>query len=125
MVYGVEDFKGHVSMIHPYPKPRRSRERYAYRTMPDGREICNKTALGRAEYRKRTLAMAERQGWRCELCGLAMTPDTVTFDHQQGRGMGGGKRDDRMELNGLRFNAAVHGICNADKASRIVPYVAQ
>ena len=97
----------------------------AMRVMKDGREIARKTALGRAEYRRRTIAMAERQAWRCGLCGLAMTPETATFDHQWGRGMGGARRDDRILLDGRRFNAAVHYICNGMKGSRVQEYVCQ
>jgi hypothetical protein len=103
--------------------PKISRRLPPIRVMRDGREICSKTDLGRAEYKRRTNSMAERQGWRCGLCGLAMTPDTVTFDHQWGRGMGGSRRDDRIVLDGRPFNAAVHYVCNGEKGSRIVAYV--
>ena len=96
----------------------------SFRVTKDGREICfHRTTSGRQDYKARTLAMAERQGWLCGLCGLAMTRETVTFDHEFGRGMGGARRDDRIEVNGWWFNAAVHYVCNSLKASRAVPYV--
>jgi hypothetical protein len=54
-----------------------------------------------------------------------MDADEITFDHEAGRGMGGAKRDDRIEVDGKRKNAAVHFGCNAAKGSRKVHYVAQ
>jgi hypothetical protein len=96
-----------------------------YGITKDGREICRKTPLGRALYRQRTLAMAFRQKWRCALCGKPMSEDDVTFDHQDGRGMGGSRRDDRIEIDGKRFNAAAHEKCNGEKGSRRVPYLLQ
>ena len=110
----------------------------AFRTMPDGREICSSTSAGKAEYRTRTIEMQNRQNNRCALCGFSFhSNDVVTFDHEHGRGMGGGKRDDRilieihMEVDGFditaikRQNAAVHYRCNAEKGSRKVEYCAQ
>lgn len=67
--------------------------------------------------------MAKRQGGLCGLCGLPMTEPT--FDHEFGRGMGGARRDDRIEINGMWINAAVHWKCNGEKGSRAVPYVIQ
>jgi hypothetical protein len=40
------------------------------------------------------------------------------MDHQDGRGHGGGIRDDRTIVNGEWHNAAVHGICNTRKGSK-------
>lgn len=88
-----------------------------------GFDVCLKTLQGRREYKARTLAMAERQQWRCALCGRWMNMDDVTFDHQFGRGMNGSKRDDRIEIKGKWHNAAAHLRCNQDKGSRMVPYV--
>jgi hypothetical protein len=69
------------------------------------------------------MAMARRQRGRCALCGHLMDEGTPTFDHENGRGMGGAKRDDRIEVKGRWQNAAVHYLCNGDKGSRKVPYV--
>ena len=99
-------------------------QKWVVKVYPGGREVCGKTALGKAEYRRRTLSMAERQGWRCGLCGLRMTESTATFDHEFGRGMGGARRDDRIfSDNGNWINAAVHMLCNGIKGSRAVSYV--
>lgn len=94
----------------------------AVRVYRGGREICADTPAGRAEYRARTAAMAERQNGLCALCGLWMGDD-VTFDHERSRGMAGGFREDRIEIAGRWVNAAVHFRCNGNKGSRRVPYV--
>jgi hypothetical protein len=99
------------------PKP-------AVKVMPDGREICDcSTPSGRAEYKRRSEAMAERQHYRCALCGKTLVGWHPSFDHEDGRGMGGGRRDDRIWVDGKWKNAAVHISCNNDKGSRRVPYV--
>ena len=95
----------------------------AFRVTRDGREICSKAPKGRDEYRRRTIAMGHRQRWLCALCGLHMSRETLSFDHEHGRGMGGAKRDDRIEVGGRWQNAAVHILCNGEKGSRKVPYV--
>lgn len=94
-----------------------------FKTYRDGREACLKSYMGRREYKARTLTMAERQMWLCGLCGLPMSYQDVTFDHEFGRGMGGSKRDDRIEIKGKWFNAAVHRKCNMEKGSRMLGYV--
>ena len=91
----------------------------------DGREILGKTAKDRAEYRRRTVEMWSRQKGLCALCGVPIREDEATFDHEDGRGMGGSKRDDRIEMDGKRHNAAVCWPCNAEKGSRNVPYLHQ
>ena len=93
--------------------------------MKDGREVCIDTPMGRQVYKFRTNIMAERQKWKCALCGLLMTEETVSFDHEDGRGHGGALRDDRVEVDGVRINAAVHVLCNAKKGSQRVPYLLQ
>jgi hypothetical protein len=106
-----------------YPQP-------AVRVMRDGREICDKmTTAGRKEYRRRTLAMLYRQEGRCCLeayapgCPGTLTADSATFDHEWGRGQGGGKRDDRIVLpDGTWLNGACHNECNQWKGSRYVAY---
>lgn len=93
------------------------------KVFPCGREICAKSTQGKAEYRFRTIAMAERQDWRCALCGLPMGETTASFDHEAGRGSGGGKRDDRIEVDGVWQNGAVHVLCNGAKGSQRIPYI--
>ena len=101
----------------------------AVRTLPDGREICNDNVAGIREYKSRTHQMADWQHWVCCLHGHApmcpgrMAPYDVTFDHEGGRGMNGGKRDDRIALpNGKRQNGAAHRACNNWKGSRVIRY---
>lgn len=93
----------------------------AYRRYSDGREVCLGNAAGKAEYKRRTVAMAERQRWLCKLCGRRMTLDTVSFDHGRPRGIGGGFRDDDIEalmVNGGFINFASHILCNGQRGSR-------
>jgi hypothetical protein len=118
-------------LIEPLPTPQtaklmtillkpkdQKRKRQPIKEHRDGREVLNlKTAKGKAEYRKRTWEMAESQDWKCSWCGGYMTKETATFDHGQGRGMGGGIRDDRKKVGG---NSAVHFHCNSAKGSRRV-----
>jgi hypothetical protein len=92
------------------------------RCLDDGREICNrKTSAGKTEYLRRTYEMAIRQGWLCGMCGELMTLDDVSFDHQDLRS--GGRQDDRIEVNGVWQNAALHIWCNTQKGSRRIPYL--
>ena len=100
------------------------------RVRADGRESCNMlTAKGRAEYLRRKWAMRARQNEICCFYGFIpqcpgyMRKEETTFDHEQGRGMGGGKRDDRIYLpDGKRINGASHIICNGIVGSRFIPY---
>jgi len=107
----------------PIPKPQRPKSP-AVETFADGREVCANTVAGRREYRKRLTQMWERQEGICRWCADPMPSvealagfDSVTFDHDFGRGSGGSRRDDRIEVDGVPQNAAVHWRCNADKAS--------
>lgn len=84
---------------------------------PNGRQVCTKTAEGTREYRGRTEQMCERQQGLCSICGLPMRQDEATFEHQDGRGHGGGHRDDRIEIDGQPYNSAAHGLCNVKKGS--------
>lgn len=83
------------------------------------REVCNReTAEGRREYQRRTYEMEKRQSFRCAICertaGCAME-----FDHQDGRGMNGSNRDDRIvDENGNWLNAALCHDCNTIKGSK-------
>ncbi len=88
----------------------------AYRTYPDGREVCNDTTAGKNEYGRRTIEMAARQGNMCAICGRWM--HRPSFEHQAGRGSGGGHRDDRIEVDGHWQNAALCWGCNGQKGSR-------
>jgi hypothetical protein len=83
-----------------------------YRIMKDGREIVKKTAAGSVEYRRRISQMWHRDHGRCCLCGIWLHPDSATFEHKRSRGMGGGTRDDRIEVNGIS-----HYLGNAAKGS--------
>jgi hypothetical protein len=98
----------------------------------DGREVCrNRTKEGRDEYKKRTAAMVERQKGICCLYGYSpvchprgiLAGYIPTFDHEYGRGMNGGKRDDRIVLpDGTWINGACHALCNQWKGSRYIDY---
>lgn len=101
------------------PKDRKRVEK-AVTTYRDGREVCNtKTKRGREEYHRRVVAMCRRQNWLCLLCDKRMDlGNPPTFEHEDGRGMGGGHRDDRIEINGKPMNSAAHGLCNSMKGSR-------
>ena len=83
----------------------------AFKTMRDGREICLNTPAGKEEYKQRTIQMYERDKFICCLCGQSIAYG-YTFEHRDGRGMGGGKRDDRIARNGV-----AHFYGNARKGS--------
>jgi hypothetical protein len=88
-----------------------------------GREVCQNNAAGDALYKHRTQLMMVRQGWICCICKDPSRPISVasgvTFEHTDLRGMGGGRRDDRIELpDGTWINGAAHGFCNAEKGSK-------
>jgi len=86
---------------------------------PDGREVCRNTKQGKSEYIRRREQMYERDRGVCCLCGeLIRSVDEATFEHKGGRGMGGSKRDDRIEKNGV-----AHLRCNILQGSK--PYVGQ
>jgi hypothetical protein len=91
----------------------------------DGREVCLSTSAGTREYRKRVLMMWERQGGLCAICGHLLRIEQATFDHERPRGLGGGFRDDRIELDGKPVNAAVHGFCNSQRGSKRTAYLIQ
>jgi hypothetical protein len=103
------------------------------RVMGDGRVVLDTSrSLGRALYRSLLYEMVSRQGWRCCLHGYCPScPGSLrgydpTFDHENGRGMGGGKRDDRIVLpNGQWQNGAAHNACNSWKGSRRIEYNAK
>lgn len=88
------------------------------RTYLDGREVTDNSGRGKGEYKRRTEAMRERQGGRCAIGGDWLDYGEGQFDHEAGRGSGGGHRDDRIEIDGEWVNAAVCGACNGAKGSR-------
>jgi hypothetical protein len=96
---------------------------------PDGREVCNlQTVSGKHIYWERIEAMWTRQKGICCLYGhIPQCPgplrlDDATFEHEDGRGMNGGHRDDRIRKAGRKYNGVAHALCNQLKASRRIPY---
>jgi hypothetical protein len=86
-------------------------------TFPCGRQECLKTAAGVREYRRRLAVMVERQLSRCAIC--LKVREGMQFDHADGRGHGGGHRDDSIwNEDGIPKNAALCGNCNTLKGSR-------
>lgn len=101
----------------------------------DGREVCNLlTKAGRDEYERRKRAMWERQGRRCCLeawvtgCPGKLKLADMVFEHQDGRGMNGGHRDDRIEKFNRKtgrmepYNGVAHAWCNTRKGSVRINY---
>lgn len=87
------------------------REESGIRTYPSGREVCTNTKEGREEYRRRREQMYWRDKGECCICGEKIaTLREATFEHTNGRGMGGSRRDDRIEHNGV-----AHFMCNVKK----------
>lgn len=98
--------------------PTRRREPILYPEGMDGRQVCDlTTAEGKREYKRRTEVMWERQNALCSICQLPMRLEEATFEHQDGRGHGGGHRDDRIEIDGKPHNSVAHGFCNVEKGS--------
>jgi hypothetical protein len=91
----------------------------------DGREVCfDDTPEGQAEYKRRTMEMAIRQRW---VCGICKDPEKlmhgrgwerITFQHSDGRGMGGARRNDSVAPEA--GNCAAHLSCNSELGSRRV-----
>lgn len=126
--------------IPKFPKPGQVKQKkLAVRVMKDGREICDLTTqAGKEEYNRRKMAMWVRQGNRCcfavrlipsdECIGVTYLPKLfVTFEHDEGRGSGGGHRDDRIAIEvtdkktgkkkWININGASCPYCNARKGS--------
>ena len=114
-----------------FPKPATPKP-LAVQVFDDGREVCNlATHEGRMEYMRRVDQMVERQNgicgyygtkWQSPLCCYRITLGTATFEHVDGRGMGGARRDDRIEIMTSRglapYNLAVCEHCNMQKGSQ-------
>ena len=121
-----------------FPKPKDVKKKpVAVRVFKDGREVCNLLCKeGRDEYMRRKRVMWERQKGICCLFGIDPTcPGKLNwgdamFEHEGGRGSGGGKRDDRIEIveerNGMtikrNLNGVAHAKCNSWKGSRRINY---
>jgi len=103
----------------PLPKPG-AKPQPAVKVYPDGREVCNQlTKAGRDEYKRRREAMRQRQNRVCGYCGKPITEKEATFEHVDGRGMGGARRDDRIvDAFGKPMNLAVCLRCNSTKGSK-------
>ncbi len=82
---------------------------------PDGREECMDNAAGNREYKDRTVRMTIRQGFRCAGCEAKLV-GLLTFGHQCSRG--GGRREDRIEIDEKWHNAALCGKCNSSQGSQ-------
>ena len=89
-------------------------------TYPDGRQVCQlKTAAGLREYKKRTEDMCLRQECRCPLCMHWLRAWQARFDHEDGRGMNGGHRCDKiLHEDSTWKNAALCDGCNGEKGSK-------
>ena len=87
----------------------------AVRRYRDGREVCQDSAAGWKEYKRRVEKMLQRQKFRCCLCGKRLALANATFEHQRRRGIGAAWRDDRIEKDGEDWNGAAHWICNREK----------
>lgn len=133
-------------MIPAFPKPSQVKKPpIVVRTYAGGREVCNtKCREGQEEYVSRKRQMFERQEKICCLSGICPTCTgrmrwvDSTFEHEAGRGAGGSKRDDRIEVPivdvdgnpvidegkpAMRpINGAAHHWCNAWKSSRVIHY---
>lgn len=79
-------------------KKRRAAKRQAEtRVMRDGREVC-----GALAWQARRMEVFRRDGGICQIClkeikDYGIDTEPFDIDHIRGRGLGGGKRDDRME----------------------------
>lgn len=120
-------------MLPAFPKPGQVRKkRPAVKVYPDGREVCVLTTkAGMDEYMRRKKVMWERQGRRCALqisdpCKARQGRwpfDYTQFGHEAPRGLGGAKRDDRIEVNGKPQNYTICPFCNSLQGSRRIPYI--
>lgn len=103
-----------------FPKPSQIKKApEAVRVFRDNREVCNLLCKsGRDEYERRKRLMWERQLKTCILCSQPLAWKDTTFEHQDGRGFGGGHRNDAVTKNGAPYNGVSHGWCNAKRGSK-------
>jgi hypothetical protein len=108
-------------MTKPKPIPIR-----VYR---NGREVCNLCCkAGADEYQRRKRVMWERQNHMCCLYGfIPSCPGRLNwgeamFAHEIPRGLGGGSRDDRIDVGGKRLNGVAHASCNSLQGSRRIRF---
>lgn len=118
-----------MNLAWPKPKDQKKNPPVAVRIFADGREVCNLLIkAGKDLYMDRIRQMWERQDRRCCLevlvkdCPGYLRISEATFDHDEGRGHGGGHRDDRIEIpdgkGGMKkINGAAHPECNIAKGS--------
>lgn len=79
------------------------------------------TKEGQRIYKSRTVAMFMRQGLSCALCPAW---GNIQFDHEAGRGHGGGHRNDAItDADGNWINAALCEHCNSLKGSKRYKWV--
>lgn len=112
---------------HPKPKDKKKEPKPIIRMFKDGREVINMLSkAGRDEYRRRKKEMWMRQG---ERCSLQISPqckqkkgkwpfDLVQFEHSDGRGYNGSRRNDAIWKDDKPYNSASCPYCNSQKASR-------
>jgi len=85
----------------------------------DGREVCTNTKPGRELYKQRRETMRLRQNGLCGYCVKPISEKEATFEHVDGRGLGGSRRDDRIvDAAGQPMNLAVCWNCNSEKGSK-------
>lgn len=81
-----------------------------------------KSKEGRKIYADRTFQMASRQRFRCAICQHVQLG--MQFDHEAGRGSGGGHRTDAItDAEGNWINAALCYNCNLWKGSKRYKWV--
>jgi hypothetical protein len=90
----------------------------AFHTFRDGREVCFHTQAGRREYAKRRDEMWHRDGGICCICNRPVSLNLATFEHTDGRGMNGSRRDDRTTKDGKPLNGVAHEKCNIEQGSK-------
>lgn len=111
-------------MLPAFPKPSQIKKKPEAVIKYGDREVCNfDCKAGRDEYERRKTVMWERQFGLCCLCGGRLLRSEAVFEHQDGRGHGGGNRDDRTEIDGKPYNGVAHVICNSQKGSKRGGYV--
>jgi hypothetical protein len=88
----------------------------AVRVYPDGRQVCQDSAAGWREYKRRVELMLQMQNWRCCLCEKRLALADATFEHGRRRGLHAAFRDDRVwNERGEKINGAAHWVCNGEK----------